>query len=570
MWKSTKFKDYIRNTFIFYAIIIIILIFILFITSMLFNFQSTVIKTNNTYNNLLVKFIDNQFSEYEKSIRLLSKEKDIIEAVSNEHNLSKANNLLYLHGNKQNIKANFALLDKNGYIIATSLYKKNQEILSTSNVMNSIIISHEKNFDKIYKDINNMKFDESQKSNFMFSKAVYSENEIIGYLIYWLKDEDFSELTRYKDVDIVIMADTFNNSIFSTNDIMINNMGKISLSGMNNNLIMIDKQIYYIITNEIKPENFKIITMTSIQKHKEFLIFGIILLIVISLFMVILVTILSPRITKRNLASFDSLIFAIQQLKDGNIDHRIQSKTFDEFQDIYHDFNTMMSRIQSLIKSNYEIAERKRQMEIKHLEGQFNPHFVFNVMEMIRYEVLLEPEMASNLVVSFANLMRYNLNYGSVEVLLKIDIEYIEDYLKIQKMRFGNRLSYSIDIEESLLECMIPKLILQPIIENSIKYGIENTDNLFINIVIHKSKDILTISLSDNGVGIEKEKLNNLNSLLQDEYAMPSNIGLYNAHRIIRLLYGKRYGLNITSEYGKGTIVVLTIPVIKSGDELNE
>ena len=270
---------------------------------------------------------------------------------------------------------------------------------------------------------------------------------------------------------------------------------------------------------------------------------------------------LSPVVAKRSLHSFDSLIYAVSQMKEGNIDYRIESKTFDEFQIIYDEFNSMTSQIENLIKRNEEIAERKRLTEIKHLESQFNPHFLFNVLEMLKYEILFDPKRASDMVVSFANLMRYNIYYGSVEVPLKTDISYLEDYLKIQKMRFNSRLDYSIEVDDALLDNMVPKLILQPIVENSIKYGIENTNHLDIAIRIDKYENDIRVLIIDNGIGIEKHKLEGIINTFQNESAAPNSIGLYNVHRVIKLLYGDEYGVDIESDKN-GTKVKILIPII--------
>src|SRR5699024_9980490 len=222
----------------------------------------------------------------------------------------------------------------------------------------------------------------------------------------------------------------------------------------------------------------------------------------------------------------------------------------------------MTSKIEILIKDKDEIAERKRKMEIKQLENQFNPHFVYNVIEMLRYEIIFDPKLASDLIVSFANLMRYNSNYGKLEVSLKTDINYIEAYLSLQKRRFNKRLDYSIELDKDIWDFKIPKLILQPIIENSIKHGIENTDRLKIDIYIKRHNDNIKIVVKDNGQGIDYNRLLYLRKVLDSDEA-PNHIGLYNVHRIIKLLYGDSYGLSIDSKVGQGTKIFLKIPIIK-------
>jgi two-component system sensor histidine kinase YesM len=207
-------------------------------------------------------------------------------------------------------------------------------------------------------------------------------------------------------------------------------------------------------------------------------------------------------------------------------------------------------------------------MEVKHLEAQFNPHFVFNVLETLRYVIMTNPDQASRMVVSFANLMRYSINYGSMHVSLKTDIGYVQDYLLLQKMRYGQRLEYTIDIDESLLQCKAPKLFIQPIVENSVVHGLENAGKLIVHITGRMLGNDLVFSVADDGPGMGEEQLAALRLLINDENAMPKRIGLYNVHRAAQLLYGKDYGLTIESSDGKGLRVMLKIPMILEEDHV--
>ena len=225
-----------------------------------------------------------------------------------------------------------------------------------------------------------------------------------------------------------------------------------------------------------------------------------------------------------------------------------------------------MSRLQEMMKNNNKLAERKRLMEVKHLEQQFNPHFVFNVMEALRYEIVIDPPRASDMVVSFANLMRYSINYGNTKVTLQTDIEYINDYLLLQKMRYNRRLEYKIDIDEELLSCKIPKLLIQPVVENSLNHGAEKTRFIRVLITGRRVEDHLELYVEDNGGGVPPSRLEEIRRSLEDENANSTHIGLYNVHRVLQLLYGPEYGLTIESECQKGTKVTLKI-LMEMGDE---
>jgi len=201
-------------------------------------------------------------------------------------------------------------------------------------------------------------------------------------------------------------------------------------------------------------------------------------------------------------------------------------------------------------------------MEIKHLEEQFNPHFVYNVMETVRYQISEDPETASEMLLSFASLMRYSVNYGHTKVLLETDVEYVNDYLLLQKARYNNCLLYDFDIPEELLECRVPKLLLQPVIENSIVHGYRAGRTLSIRVQAEHRDDALRFTVTDDGAGIPAGRLAKLRESfehdLTNEYA--AHVGLYNIQKVIRLTYGAPYGVQIESTEGQGTAVTLTIP----------
>jgi two-component system sensor histidine kinase YesM len=147
-------------------------------------------------------------------------------------------------------------------------------------------------------------------------------------------------------------------------------------------------------------------------------------------------------------------------------------------------------------------------------------------------------------------------------VPLKTDIEYVNNYLALQKLRYNKRLEYSIHIDENLMSCKVPKLLIQPIVENCLNHGADNSK--FIHIEISGSlcqKDVLELTVSDNGSGIEPEKLAMIQYNLDHENVDPNHIGLYNVHRALRLQFGPEFGLSIDSKPSQGTSVMLRILV---------
>lgn len=566
MQKSNKFKDYIRKTFVRSGAVLVLLIFALFILSLLLTCRETIVQTNRSYNAGLSQLIETEVQQYAEGLDRLAEDKTIRSVFENKNGFIEANQLLYRFVKDRQIKANFVLLDHKQHIVSTNFYQSDQKILSNSYALKDLLLKLQEQGNEVYGGINKISFEQFPKSPYLLAKPITSGNEVRGYLLFFLTD--LGAYIHTRDADMIVVADRFDNIIYTSHDSLRNGMGKSTIPyRTDQKIIAIHDSYYYMTANETGNGNIHILTMTSMNNFTQFLVIGIVILLGSGLILLALIHLVVPKLMKRNLQAFDSFISAVAQYKQGNMDYRLEARTFDEFQTIYDEFNNMMSKIQLLMKHNDEIAERKRKMEIKHLENQFNPHFVFNVLEMMRYEMVFDAKNASNIVVMFANLMRYYIHYGNGEVALHTDIGYMEDYLRLQKMRFNTRLDYETDIDPALLDYKIPKLLLQPIIENSIKHGIEHTKHLFIRITIRQVGDDIEIAVEDDGQGMEKDRLDYIRKLLDDKDAMPEHVGLYNSHRVMQLLYGPAYGLSIQSTQGAGTTVIARIPYI--GDVSN-
>ena len=143
-----------------------------------------------------------------------------------------------------------------------------------------------------------------------------------------------------------------------------------------------------------------------------------------------------------------------------------------------------------------------------------------------------------------------------------------QKYLLLQKMRYNRRLTYSIDIPAELMECKIPKLVIQPIVENTLKHGMKDVQTIHVMITASMVHGSLRLCVRDNGTGIESEQLEELRRDLEKEDIYREHMGLYNSHRVVRLLYGPSYGLQIESTIGKGTLVTIILPADKEGEDV--
>lgn len=553
-----------KRVLVRYIIALICLMFIIFIAFMLLNYRLFVVKVNADCNQLVSSFIAGEWTTYQNGINDLAENRAMKIAImsQDQDNLGDVNRLLYDFSTGQKLKANFVLLDQESNIIATNLYKANQTLFLANRSVQETVTLLNNNPSMTYSGVIRIPFDYGQKSDLTFIRAVTDGNKAIGYLVFSLQSDSLNAFIQGKDADIIVITDAFNNVIFSANNLLIDSLGKYNGDTENQSSHVIGEKPYHVAINSLPDSNIRVITMISIAKQQQLVQFGLIFLLSISCFLLLLVRFLADKVTARNIRSIDELLYAVNECRQGNINYRIKSQTFEEFQTLYDNFNSAMVTVKQLIKSNSELAERKRVMEIKHLEGQFNPHFAFNVLEALRYEILIDPAQAAKMVVAFANLLRYSINYGSTHVSLQTDIGYVQDYLLLQKMRHNQRLEYNIDIDQAILQCKVPKLLIQPIVENSIVHGLERAKSITIAITGRILENKLVLCVEDNGPGLDKAKLADLQSMLNDENVMPKRIGLYNVHRVAQLLYGEESGLTLESAYGQGMRVWLKIPVI--------
>ncbi|MFC3343172.1 sensor histidine kinase [Paenibacillus abyssi] len=261
----------------------------------------------------------------------------------------------------------------------------------------------------------------------------------------------------------------------------------------------------------------------------------------------------------------------MRTVENGNfqVDLNIQSK--DEIGILARSFNSMVSRIRELVQLNYHIEIRQKQAELYALQSQINPHFMYNTLETISMAVEEdEKETVVEMVTLLGKMLRFSLSNKNRIVTMDREVEHIRNYLLIQKYRFEQRLHFTIDSDIELQHYYSPKFILQPIIENCIKHGLETRKGLNISVEVFKVQGIrpqtedITIIIRDNGAGIDHETLKMIHRLLRSDpiAKRDSGYGLINVHARIAMLFGVEYGLAVESEPVEGTEIVIRIPAI--------
>ncbi|WP_161568256.1 sensor histidine kinase [Anaerobacillus alkaliphilus] len=270
------------------------------------------------------------------------------------------------------------------------------------------------------------------------------------------------------------------------------------------------------------------------------------------------------------------LIENMKKVEKGRLEVDFQSLGKDEFGQLGYHFKSMVNQINELIVRKYRLEIENKSNQIRVLQSQINPHFLYNSLQSIGTIALRNkvPEIYT-LITSLSSIMRYSMNIDEDVVPLTKEVNHVNAYLSLQKQRFQERLFYSITVDDELKKIMVPKMILQPVVENYFKHGFEMS-NLTgkIDIQILKEKERLTILIEDNGLGVTEERLKEIELMLTKGIklakAETTSIGLQNVYERLELYYGEKGLMKVGNREGGGFKVTLAIPLYRIGVEEDE
>lgn len=515
MSKKLNYIDYVKKSFIQYTITIFSVVVVLIIGFFVFHFYLTNINQNYKDNELVSSIFLKEYNYYLDAIESLSNDTTIINIQDNVGNKRKASEKLYRFINDSQFDGFYVLMDDKQNIIVSNLNKDNQSIFLKSLFLKRIM-SRIDNKSVISSHVNDSVFSYNQACIYSFAKSIVDTgNNLKGYLFLLMKKSEINDFIKPLQEDFII-TDNYDNIIYSSIDLPEDPgdkrpASKLEIDLQDKKISLVDNNRVYVREIKHNKQGINVFSLSSLERSIQMIRMAIIFLIIMVLVVITLSYLMARLYSKLNQKGVDELI---------------------------------------------------RDLEIKNLEEQFNPHFVFNVMESVRYQIGEDPSKAQGMLLAFSTLMRYSANHGQKKVTLETDIDYLNDFLMLQKIRYNNALSFEFDIPDELLDCLIPKLFLQPIVENSIKHGYVRGKILKIRISVRQENDKLIFTVVDNGVGIDNERLKEINDSLNKELSedIIQHVGLYNIENVIKKLYGDQYGLTIDSNTKEGTMVRITIP----------
>jgi len=290
------------------------------------------------------------------------------------------------------------------------------------------------------------------------------------------------------------------------------------------------------------------------------------ILIILIAFSLVSSLFFSRRMTHKITDPIFGLVKATKKFAGGDFSVRFESHSHDEIDVLADSFNDMVREISALVENVHRDEKRMRVLELRILQEQVNPHFLYNTLDAIMWLTEAgENDLAVRMISSLSTFFRTGLSKGRDWITVGDEESHTRSYLEIQQFRYQDILSYEIDIPEEIRGYYMMRLMLQPIVENALYHGIKNRRAMgHILVRGEKKEDSLVFTVRDDGIGMKPEELEHMRKLISGEVSDESEhgFGIANVEQRIHLRYGTAYGIEVESQYGVGTEVRVTIPAL--------
>ena len=302
------------------------------------------------------------------------------------------------------------------------------------------------------------------------------------------------------------------------------------------------------------------------QQIKANICIGLGSMVALMLFSTVLVTFMMRPV----LDLVGRLVYAMSEIENGNFDVQIPSVEHptNEVERIVAGFNEMSGQLKQLVEKVKQSTVDQKNAELQAMEAQIDPHFLYNTLDTIIWLAESdEQKQVVHMVESLSDFFRTSLNQGKDIISIKEEIQHVRSYLEIQQMRYQDILEYEINVPEEFHQNMIPKITVQPLVENALYHGIKNKRGKGkITVRGYREGSFFILEVQDNGIGMQPERLEQVrNALVHKQFVESKVYGLYNVNERIRLNCGEEYGLRISSTYQEGTTVKIFLPDADSG-----
>lgn len=411
------------------------------------------------------------------------------------------------------------------------------------------------------------------KISLSFIRNVFDENNNnIGYVILDVYDVRMANLFNYRnffDEELVIntkkylaasLTDNYNYGNYLEFPFLNNRPDKLV-----NSTIIKDNILYAI--QEVPNTDLVLLGAIDLSHYSDNF-YSVIKILSITLILGLMIGIFLAYHFSRNISnSIKKVIESMHKVEEGNLAIDYRESDIKELEELNDNFNYMVIQLVKLVKQVQNDERKASKAELKSLEAQLDPHFLFNTLNTIKALARINNQKEIyDISLKLGILLRSNLNNKSTTTTIGESVSLVNDYLTIQQIRFGDKLQVSYDIEDDVSNVVIPKLIIQPLVENSIKHGLEpKIGDWIISISAKKINSRLVICVADNGVGLKKDFNNDIKS-----FKNTSHVGLYNIYRRLDIHYNGDMSFTIQREDGNYTIARIELPLASKIGNLNK
>jgi len=583
-----KGKHSIKNRILLFFLVIMLLPIITLGVFTNIVYSRVIEKNVNEHTGQMINQIQNNIETYLQSVEnivlYISQSPEVIDYISedsldNDDLEIQLRKSLKIYKDVNNEILGLLIVNSNDRYISNELEKNNRDPLENE----KWYIESVKNPDKIQYFSNpigrNIRSNlrESSDDVLSISKAILDDEteEVLGVILIDISLKKFEEIIKGNYIGekgFFYILDKNQEIVYSPVNPIIYRIKRDLLNGKSDSIVkVINNESFKIMYNTSSKTGWKTIgvfslkdilsDVTEMQKI-------VIIIIIITLFLAIFSVIIFTNSIVRPIKELNGLM---KRVELGDLDLQFDEKEFkDEFGQLGHSFNHMIKEIKELIDMVYKEQRSKRKAEIKILQAQIKPHFLYNTLDTIGW--MAEDYGAKDIIEvvgALTKVFRIGLNKGREVIKVSEEIEHINSYMIIQKVRYEDKLDYDINYDENLKNVPMLKLTTQPIVENAIYHGIKQKrgkGNISIN--FNNIDDNLVIKISDNGAGMDEDKLREINSMLESDNIRSvtsesgSGYGIYNVNSRIKLTYGNQYGLKYFSKINNGTMVEITIPIL--------
>ncbi len=391
-------------------------------------------------------------------------------------------------------------------------------------------------------------------SDYVISTPVYQGDTLLGVATIYLDGSEWGGILSEYQYDCILTTQK-GNIIYCSRESLLPDRNTNTFRGLESLGDSIDTSQYHVEVSSALDGAVMIYSFLYAPGNTIYLTVGLLTIVCLGAIWFTMFLRLSKSIAAKTGTSVEALVDELRIIRQGDNTHVIHLDTGDEFEEIAKQVNRMVSSINELNQHNTDLLQLNSLIEMRNLQAQINPHFIYNTLENIKYITCTDPELAADLIQRFTNILRYSIDNTRQDVHLSQDIRYIRDYVEIQRTRFGARFTCTMDIAPDCYPCRVPKLLLQPLLENSIKYGFQHRMELAVGVRGYRQGDYLILTIEDNGPGLEPQAMAELQSRIVQETISTTHNGLQNLCRRILLEYGASSGLYIDSQPGQSFTV---------------